>query len=93
VREIAGAAPPRLRIPYGVASVLGRAQWLWAELTGHPPQLTHGEVGVFREEWACDSRRAEREIGYEWRPLAEGLRETVRWLRASGLVPPPGRAS
>jgi hypothetical protein len=34
-----------------------------------------------------------REIGYEWRPLAEGLRETVRWLRASGLVPPPGRAS
>jgi nucleoside-diphosphate-sugar epimerase len=68
-------------------------QWLWAELTGHPPQLTHGEVGVFREEWACDSARAMREIGYEWRPLAEGLRETVRWLRASGLVPPSGRAS
>jgi len=93
VREIAGVPPPRLRIPYGIASALGRAQWVWAELTGHPPQLTHGEVGVFREEWACDSARAEREIGYEWRPLAEGLRETVRWLRASGLVPPPGRAS
>jgi farnesol dehydrogenase len=93
VQEIAGAAPPRLRIPYGVASALGRLQWLWAELSGHPPQLTHGEVGVFREEWACDSARATREIGYEWRPLAEGLRETVRWLRASGLVPPSGRAS
>ena len=47
-------------IPYGVASALGRLQWLWAELTGHPPQLTHGEVGVFREEWACDSARAAR---------------------------------
>jgi farnesol dehydrogenase len=93
VQEIAGAPPPRLRIPYGVASVLGRAQWLWAEATGHPPQLTHGEVGVFREEWACDSARAGRELGYEWRPLAEGLRETVRWLRASGLVPPAGRAA
>jgi len=87
VREITGVPLPRLRIPYGVASAIGRAQWLWAELTGHPPQLTHGEVGVFREEWACDSARAEREIGYEWRPLAEGLRETVRWLRATGLVP------
>jgi farnesol dehydrogenase len=93
VREIAGVPPPRLRIPYGAASVLGRAQWLWAELTGHPPQLTHGEVGVFREEWACDSTRAERELGYEWRPLAEGLRETVRWLRAQALVPPAGSAS
>jgi nucleoside-diphosphate-sugar epimerase len=93
VQEIAGAAAPRLRIPYGVASALGRVQWLWAELTGHPPQLTQGEVGVFREEWACDSTRAVRELGYEWRPLAEGLRETVRWLRASGLVPPAGRGA
>jgi farnesol dehydrogenase len=93
VREIAGVPPPRHRIPYDVASAIGRAQWLWAETTGHPPQLTHGEVGVFREEWACDSTRAEREIGYEWRPLAEGLRETVRWLRAQGRVPSESSAS
>ncbi len=93
VREIAGVAPPRLRIPYPVASALGRAQWLWAELTGHPPQLTHGEASVFREEWACDSTKAEREIGYDWRPLAEGLRETVRWLGDQGLAPSGGRAS
>ena len=44
-QEIAGTKPPRLHIPYAVASLVGRAQWLWAELTGHPPQLTHGEVG------------------------------------------------
>jgi len=82
VQELAGARPPRLHIPYGVASALGRAQWLWAELTGHPPQLTHGEVFVFREDWACDSARAVHELGYEWRPLAEGLRDTLRWLRS-----------
>lgn len=87
VQEIAGAAPPRLRIPYGLATLLGRAQWLWAELTGHPPQLTHGEVGVFREEWACDSARAERELGYRSRPLAEGLRRTIDWLRETGQAP------
>jgi farnesol dehydrogenase len=88
VREMSGVPPPRHRIPYAVASAIGRAQWLWAELTGHPPQLTHSEVGVFREEWACDSSRAVREIGYEWRPLAEGLRDTLRFLRSEGLVPP-----
>jgi len=87
VHEIAGAPPPRLRIPYGAASVLGWLQWLWAETTGHPPQLTHGEVGVFREEWACDSSKAERELGYRCRPLAEGLKKTIDWLRAAGRAP------
>jgi farnesol dehydrogenase len=86
VHEIAGKPPPRLHIPYALASAVGRAQWLWAELTGHPPQLTQGEVGVFRQEWACDSSKAVRGLGYEWRPLAEGLRETIRWLRATGQV-------
>jgi len=93
VREIAGAAPPRRRIPYGVASLVGRLQWLWAELTGYPPRLTHGEVAFFREEWACDSGQAEREIGYLPRTLAEGLRETVRWLREKGLAPTPRSAA
>ena len=41
-------------------------------------------MGVFREEWACKSGRAEREIGYSPRTLAEGLRETIRWLRDTG---------
>jgi farnesol dehydrogenase len=87
VQEIAGVPPPRLRIPYGVACVLGRLQWLWAELTGHRPQLTHGEVGVFREEWACDSSKAERELGYRCRPLADGLRRTIEWLRETERAP------
>jgi farnesol dehydrogenase len=93
LQEISGTAPPRRRIPYAIASAVGRAQWLWAELTGHPPQLTHSEVAVFEQEWACDSARAVSELGYEWRPLAEGLRETVRWLRATGQVTAPVSAS
>ncbi|HXK11146.1 MAG TPA: NAD-dependent epimerase/dehydratase family protein [Vicinamibacteria bacterium] len=93
VHEITAAAPPRWRIPYGIASGIGRAQWLWAELTGQPPQLTHGEVGVFREEWACDSGRAEQQLGYAVRTLAEGLRETIRWLYDTGQAPRPKGAS
>jgi farnesol dehydrogenase len=87
LQEATGHAPPRWRLPYGVATALGRLQWLWAEATGHAPQLTHGEVGVFREHWACDSARAVERLGYRTRPLAEGLRETVDWLRREGLVP------
>jgi nucleoside-diphosphate-sugar epimerase len=90
VREATGASPPRRPVPFSAAAARARAEWLWAELTGHPPRLAPGEVRLLREEWACDSDRAGRELGYEWRTLAEGLRETVRWLRASGLAPAAG---
>jgi nucleoside-diphosphate-sugar epimerase len=49
-------------------------------------------VFVFREEWACDSSRAVRELGYEWRPLAEGLRATLRWLESAPSQPAGGAA-
>lgn len=84
LHEVAGKAPPQRHIPYGAAAALGRLMFLWAELTGHPPQLTHREVGVFKEHWAYSSAKAERELGYRITPLAEGLRRTVEWLRQTG---------
>ena len=68
------------------AEGLGALQWLWAELTGHPPQITHREVGVFKEHWAYSSAKAQAELGYTVTPLEEGLRRTLVWLRERGLV-------
>jgi farnesol dehydrogenase len=81
VRALTGAPVPTRHIPYAAAAGLGFLLYLWAELTGHPPQFTHHEVGVFREHWAFSSARAERELGYRVTPLHEGLRRTVEWLR------------
>jgi len=92
VEQMTGQAAPRLHLPYAAAALVGRLQWLWAEATGHVPQLTQGEVGVFREQWACDSTRAIERLGYRPRPLAEGLRETIDWLRRPGLVGAGARA-
>jgi farnesol dehydrogenase len=86
LQEVSGVAPPRRHIPYGLASVLGWTLWTWAELTGHPPPLTHEVVEVFREHWAYASAKAERELGYRSRPLVEGLRACLEWLRERGTV-------
>ena len=82
--EIAGVPPPRRHIPYGVATALGWSLYAWAELTGQPPLLTHEVVDVFRQHWAYSSAKAEQELGYRWRPLRDGLRRTVDWLRQNG---------
>jgi len=84
--RVAGVPAPRRHIPYAAATGLGLAMWTWAELTGHPPQLTHQVVNVFRQHWAYSSARAERELGYRRTPLEEGLRRTVAWLRETGSV-------
>lgn len=85
LQRLEGAAPPR-HIPYGVASAMGRAMYLWAELTGHPPQLTHEVVDVLREHWAYTSAKAARELGYRPTPLEDGLRRTLAWLREGGVI-------
>jgi farnesol dehydrogenase len=82
LQEVSGTPPPSRHIPYGVAAALGRSLVMWAELTGRPPLLTHEVVDVFREHWAYSSAKAERELGYRPRPLVDGLRQTVEWLRA-----------
>ena len=82
-----GIAAPKRHIPYGVAGVVGRAQRLWAELTGREPQLTDEVVEIYRHEWAYSSARAERELGYRITPFPEGVRRTAAWLRETGALP------
>ena len=82
-----GIPAPRRHIPYAVAGLLGRAQRLWAELTGREPELTDEVVEIYRHEWAYSSARAERELGYRITPLAEGIARTAAWFRTAGLLP------
>jgi farnesol dehydrogenase len=82
--RITGVAPPRRRIPFWVAEAAGGAQRAWARLTGREPEITDQVVRIYRREWAYDSSRAVRELGYTVTPLEDGLRRTVAWLREGG---------
>lgn len=72
------------RLPYGIARMVGRAMWLWADITGKPPDLTHQAVGIFEKHWAYRSDKANRELGFRVRPLEEGVGATVDWLAQEG---------
>jgi farnesol dehydrogenase len=85
--RLTGIPVPKRRIPYGVAEWLGRALRWRAHLTGREPELTDEVVRIYRREWAYDSTRATREIGYSITPLETGLRLTVEWLREGAKAP------
>lgn len=74
------------RLPFGLARAIGRAMWMWADITGKMPDLTHEAVGIFEKNWAYRSDKAVRELGYRVRPLEEGIRATVDWLIEEGHV-------
>lgn len=81
VAEVAGIRVPARRLPDPVARLLGRAMKAWAQLAGGTPRLTPDLVEIYRHDWAYDSTTAMGELDYRPRGLAQGLAETVAWLR------------
>lgn len=79
-----GIPAPTRRIPFAVASFIGRiARWR-ADRTGVEPQLTDEVVRIYREEWAYTSAAAERDLGYRITPFEAAIARTVDWLRSIG---------
>jgi farnesol dehydrogenase len=85
--ELGGFPVPGRRMPDAIAKLAGAAMKLGARLTGSTPRLTPDLVEIYRHDWAYDSSRAGRELGYRPRPFARGLAETFDWLRTTSEWP------
>lgn len=59
-------------------------------LTGKAPEPSFELVRMFRRTWFVSSARAESELGYQARPLAETLADAFRWHAARTRVAPRG---
>jgi dihydroflavonol-4-reductase len=59
-------------------------------LTGRTPQPSFEFVRMFRLCWFASSARAEGELGYRRRPLAETLADAFAWHAARSRVAPRG---
>lgn len=82
-----GAAPPKLRLPYGAMHAAAWAcERLCVPLRVEPP-LHVRRVRFFRNNRAFSIEKARRKLGFEPRvPLEEGMRRTVDWYRSRGLL-------
>ena len=81
VAELAGKRLPRLRFPVGLARVTGSALDVVSRITGlrFPISREAVEVGA-GHRWLHSNARAREELGWNPRPLSEGLPEYVRWF-------------
>jgi dihydroflavonol-4-reductase len=79
-----GFVPPTM--PVRVARALAAAGEGVSRLIRRPPLLGRGQLEFLLWEARMDSTRARRELGVEFRPWEQGIRETVRWMIAEGRV-------
>ena len=79
--EMTHRQAPCRRIPLSVGKILGGVQMCTDRLMGRPPSMTPSSVKMMCQSWACDSGKANRELDYQFRPLRQGLRETLASMR------------
>jgi len=93
VGELGRIRVPSRRMPDALGVAAGAMMKLGARLSGRTPRLTPDLVEIYRHDWAYDSSRAARELGYAPRSLASGLEETFAWLRTTTEWPRSSRSA
>lgn len=84
--ELLGIKPPRLVAPAGVLRLIGSAVGMLTPASTAEPLMTRELAHLMCVSTLCDSRKAERELGFRSTPLRECLVDCHAWLRQAGLL-------
>lgn len=85
--KLAKASGKKVRLfplPVWLMMVAGYAMMARTKLTGKPPLLTPKWIKKYLYDWSLDCSKAQKELGYTFRSLEEGLQQTVDWVRQHG---------
>ncbi len=86
IAQLVGRKPPRVRLPTGVVFPIACAAEVLTRITGRPGRITLEGVRMARKRMFFSSEKARRELGYEWRPPTDALRDAINWLRERGAL-------
>jgi nucleoside-diphosphate-sugar epimerase len=80
IDEILQAKHKQINISPKIAKFFGWLEEKKAYLLKKYPSITPDWVDTFLQNWAFSSEKAEKELGYKYHSLKEGLRITCDWL-------------
>ncbi len=82
-----GLPSPRIRLPYAVALATGVVDTLFTgTILRREPRVTIDAVRMGRKKMFVTSAKAERELGWNPRPVDGALRRAVEWFKANGYA-------
>ena len=89
VTELTGRPTPRLATPLWLALPASYGSLIWGLLTGTTPKFTPKAVRSVSMHRYISHMKATDELGYDPRPLAETVRDTLAWFAEAGMLEEP----
>jgi len=86
IAGLVGRKPPRVRLPTAVVFPIAYVAEGIARITGRPGRITLEGVRMSQKRMFFSSDKAQRELGYRWRPPREALRDAIEWFRGQGVL-------
>ena len=86
ITRLAGASPPRIRLPHAALLPVAYASETLARVTGAAARVTVEAVRLARKHMYFSSAKAVRELGYGWRPPSSAFEDAIAWFRKEGLL-------
>ena len=87
IARLVGREPPRVRLPYGAVLPIAYIAEAFSRVSGRAGRVTLEGVRMSRKRMFFSSAKAQRELGYTWRPPLEAFADAVQWFRERGLIP------
>lgn len=86
VSRLVGRAPPRVRLPHAAVLPIAYLAEGFTRLFGGSSRITIEAVRMSRKFMFFSSAKAQRELGYSWRPASCALADAVQWFAQRGLL-------
>jgi len=90
IGEVTGAKAPTRHLPLPLLYLIAAGNEVYARVTGKPVLLSWAVArNMAREDGRSryDPTKSKTELGLDYRPVRETLRDEVAWFRANGLLP------
>jgi dihydroflavonol-4-reductase len=84
---LVGRTPPRVRLPYAAVLPIAYLAEALARVSGRSGRVTLEGVRMSRKHMFFSSAKAQRDLGYRWRPPVQAFADAVQWFRERGLIP------
>jgi len=78
--KLTGKKASLIPLPVWAMMFAGNVLELYTKLTSKPPLLTPPWIRKYYYDWSMSSEKAQRELGYTYISLKEGLQKTIDWL-------------
>jgi dihydroflavonol-4-reductase len=86
IAGMSGQKAATISLPVAPLYPLALGAELIAYFTGKEPMLIRDTLRMARKRMFFSSAKAERELGYRFRPAVEGLADAVSWFRQAGYL-------